>query len=480
MSNLCNICCEKYNKGSHTKVTCEQSECLFSACKTCIRTYLLGTTADPNCMNCKKAWSDQFLVRNLNRVFCEKDYKKHRKELLLERELSKLPETMVHAERQRKVDNEELRIPIVNNQMLELQKQMRALSNTRAEISENIRHIRRGTDLDGKAQERRKFIMACPNNTCRGYLSTQYKCELCELHTCSQCLELIGYSKTEPHTCDPNSVASAELIKKDTKPCPQCGVRIFKVSGCDQMWCTECRVSFSYKTLQIDTGATHNPHYYAYMAQQNNGVAPRNPLDVICGGLVQIGRIHRFILPCLKMTHDPDEYLIIASYIQDMHQSIAHISHYELPRIRGTIRELEELQDIRILFILNKITKEELMTTVYRRDTKRKKAVELLHLYEILNAVGIDNFNALIEDSQTFAKNFKQPEIKGNEFELPICKEYASSINEKIVVLDNLRDYCNKRFAKISVTYNQRVMLITDLWQRDTKKYKISEITDAT
>ena len=480
MSNMCDICCEKYNNSLHAKVICEQSECLFSACKTCIRTYLLGTTANPNCMNCKKAWSDQFLVRNLNRVFCEKDYKKHRKELLLERELSKLPETMIQAERQKKVDNEELKIPIVNDQIIELQKQLRVLSNKKQEISTNIRHIRNGTDSNGKAPERRKFIMACPNNTCRGYLSSQYKCELCEMHTCSQCIELIGYSKTDPHTCDPNSIASAELIKKDTKPCPQCGVRIFKVSGCDQMWCTECKVSFSYKTLQIDTGVTHNPHYYAYMAQQNNGVAPRNPQDIICGGLINIHRIHRLVFPCLKITHELEEYDIIITYLQDMHRSIAHISHYELPRIRTNIRELEDMQDLRIQFILNKITKEELMTTVYKRDTKRKKAVELLHLYEILNAVGIDNFNGLDEESSQFCKNFKQPKVMGDEYKLPICQDYVTSVNEKIVVLDNLRDYCNKRFAKISVTYNQRVMLITESWQITSKKYKISELTDTT
>ena len=104
--------------------------------------------------------------------------------------------------------------------------------------------------------------MACPNNTCRGYLSTQYKCDLCELFTCPDCLEIIGYSQNEPHTCDPNNVASAEMIKKDTKPCPQCGVRIHKIQGCNQMWCTQCKIAFDYATLKIDNGVVHNPHYY--------------------------------------------------------------------------------------------------------------------------------------------------------------------------------------------------------------------------
>jgi len=473
MSKQCNICCENYNLSLHAKVTCEHTDCSFEVCKTCVRTYLLGTTADPSCMNCKKAWSDQFLVSNLNRVFCEKDYKKHRKELLLERELSKLPETMVLAERQRKVDKENVKLVEVNKQITALNSQIRTLQFAAGTIRENISHIKQGTDTDGKVPEKRKFIMACPNDTCRGYLSTQYKCELCETYTCPHCLELIGYSKTDPHTCDPNNVASAELIKKDTKPCPQCGVRIHKISGCDQMWCTECRVAFSYKTLKIDIGAAvHNPHYYQYMQRQNHGQAPRNPQDVVCGGLIHLNRVNTMILPPLKAVLDDVDYATMAAYLQDIHRSISHISYYDLPRMRTDLRELQDHSDLRVQFILKKTTREDLTNMVYKRDTKRKKAVELLHLYELLNVVGIETFNALATESQEFARAFvKEP--RG----LPKADmiKHTDSVNEKILALDNLRDYCNKRFAKISVTYNLTVTQITDLWQIRTKKYRIAE-----
>ena len=49
----CNICCEKFNKSLNAKVICPFANCNFEACKTCTRTYLLGTTNDPHCMNCK-------------------------------------------------------------------------------------------------------------------------------------------------------------------------------------------------------------------------------------------------------------------------------------------------------------------------------------------------------------------------------------------------------------------------------------------
>ena len=70
----CNICCEKYNLTLHKEITCEYTDCKFRCCKTCIRTYLMGTTEDPHCMKCKKPWNDKFLVTNLNRAFCDKEY----------------------------------------------------------------------------------------------------------------------------------------------------------------------------------------------------------------------------------------------------------------------------------------------------------------------------------------------------------------------------------------------------------------------
>ena len=58
------------------------------------------------------------------------------------------------------------------------------------------------------------------------------------------------------------------------------------------------------------------------------------------------------------------------------------------------------------------------------------------------------------------------------------AQKFMDLINEKILAIDNLRDYCNKRFAKISITYNQSVTNIDELWSFKSKKFKISEIED--
>jgi hypothetical protein len=86
----------------------------------------------------------------------------------------------------------------------------------------------------------------------------------------------------EPHVCDPDRVATTQLLDKDTRPCPTCRTPIFKIAGCDQMWCTQCRTAFSWRTGAIET-IIHNPHYYEWM-RMNNQTIPRNPLDIVGGG----------------------------------------------------------------------------------------------------------------------------------------------------------------------------------------------------
>ena len=71
----CSICCESFNKSLNSKIVCPIPNCHFEACKTCVRTYLLSTTNDPHCMNCKNQWDHKFLVESLNKSYIENDYR---------------------------------------------------------------------------------------------------------------------------------------------------------------------------------------------------------------------------------------------------------------------------------------------------------------------------------------------------------------------------------------------------------------------
>ena len=440
--DTCFTCCETYNKSTKCQVTCNFDDCNYSSCKGCVRTYLLNSTNDPHCMNCKKQWNENFVIQSLNRSFIDNDYKKHRKELLVDREISKLPETMNDAEKYKKIQIENERIKEINEKMSEIRKQLNELSRQKYEHTLNIRKIQ------SNQTERKKFIMACPNNHCRGFLSTQYKCDLCNYYTCPDCHEIIGYTKNDEHICNKDSVESAKLIKQETKPCPTCGVRIYKISGCDQIWCVECKVAFSWKTGLIDNGVIHNPHFYEHMRNNNNGTAPRNPHDEVCGGLTSVYQLRYNILN--KLINFPN----ISQKISNIHRVISHITYQSLVQSRENVRRYQDFKDLRIQYILNKKTKAEMATQIYRSDNLRKKYTELLHIDELFSVVGIEVFNTL--------SNYK-----GNEF--------VKEIEFQLSNLNKIRIYCNNEYKKISATYNQKVMNVSDQWIITNNKYKMND-----
>ena len=156
-----------------------------------------------------------------------------------------------------------------------------------AEILETLRQT--GQLSEALKRTGSNFVRACPIESCKGFLNQRWKCGICETVTCSKCNvpktqnQETADNQEDDHTCNPDDVATAELLAKDTKPCPQCGTGIYKIDGCDQMWCTECRCAFSWKTGQMETGHVHNPHFFEY--QRRIGAEARNIFDVPCGAL---------------------------------------------------------------------------------------------------------------------------------------------------------------------------------------------------
>ena len=71
-------------------------------------------------MNCKNLWPAKFLIDNLNRSFIDNDYKKHRKRLLVEREISRTPELMNIVQRTKLVEESELELEEINKKYIEI------------------------------------------------------------------------------------------------------------------------------------------------------------------------------------------------------------------------------------------------------------------------------------------------------------------------------------------------------------------------
>jgi hypothetical protein len=457
----CAICAEKYNNSTLKQIPCEYGDCNFSACKACVRTYLLSTTTDPHCMDCKKVWTEQFIVTHLNRSFIITDYKTHRRTLLLDREISKMPETMPAAERYSRIEAQKVVSTNLSKQIKEAREVLDKLQTQFYASQRQLNVIKTGKE--DTTVERRKFIMPCPNSDCRGYLSSQYKCELCQLHTCVDCHEIIGHSKDDPHTCKEENVQSAELIKKETKPCPTCGTRITKLSGCDQMWCPACHKAFSWRTGLVDNGVIHNPHFYQYQrdnAAATGGAVPRAPGDNP-GGCETICQWHELSNSILRKISSgyliPNTTIELRQYLCDIHRFVSHITRMDLGGARIQIQNLSDFEELRCKYILKQISKEELAKIIYKNDAARKKITEMLHLYELFSVVGIELFTKLLQSKNTQAA-------------------YEQECLERVEEYHKLREYCNKQFKTISLTYNQTTPYVSKTWVISSKKYKFTTV----
>ena len=448
----CNICCETYNKSSRACIECEYVGCKYKTCIACVRSYLLTSTNEPHCMECKQPWTPKFMLA-LTKKWLAEIYKPHREKFLCDIELSKLAETMEAAERYQASKREEGIRHELRIKERALRQQLYDVSNEIGASIQREHRLKRGLAPGAAVEEVEKkvFFMSCPAPDCNGMLSTQYKCGICEFFTCPDCHEVIGLNKAEAnHTCDPNNIASAQAIKKETKQCPGCHNRIYRTEGCSQMWCTGCHTAFDWNTgRKVVSEQLHNPHWLEYQRSIGGGQAPRAPGDVPCGGLIGRHELQTRIISKLTTSATSNG---LAEQIRHIYRFVLEASINQVRELREKCQELRDFQQQRIKYIVGETSKEQLATHIFRSDRSRQKNTELLHIYELLSAVGIDLFNRL-HASDLYRDEF-------NLLAIDQIKQY-----------NHLRLHCNGLFAVISNTYNQNVPQISDYWAILSEKF---------
>lgn len=245
----CQVCVSKYNKGKNTRTECPY--CKYECCRECLKTYLLSTVRDPHCMNCKRVLSRDILVTFLPKTWLSRELKEHREHVLLEREKSMLPATQPYLDKAIQLEQFDKQLLKKLEEVNKMREKVRQLEIEHAQIE---RQRYRLSMRDPMAQEpaeagaaaaaedeikveRRTTVRQCPKDGCRGFLSTRYKCGVCETWVCSRCNKIKKEDRDMEHTCKEEDIKTVEYLRSQTKGCPKCGVSIEKISGCDQMWC---------------------------------------------------------------------------------------------------------------------------------------------------------------------------------------------------------------------------------------------------
>jgi len=405
-------------------------------------------------LKCGKEWSRKFIRDSFPNTFINTKLKTHMSDVLLEQERALLPATQPLVQEQ--IRKEKIKI-VADGIDKKIQELARQKSNLLLSLY----------NMNYRKETPAKFIRACSDTNCRGFLSTQWKCGICEQWTCPDCHELKGPNKDVEHTCDPNNVETAKLLAKDTKSCPKCRTQIFKISGCDQMWCTQCHTAFSWKTGNIEQNI-HNPHYYEW--QRRNGGLARAAGDVECGreldhrtsdAINQLIRSkHRNLItitppkplvnplvarpnqtpnptPNPTLDSTPNSKQIRADRLNikrldNIIRNTIHLIRVELPTYQ--VNYVAKNQELRIKYLRNIITEEQFKEQLQRNDKKHRKNTEIAQIFQLINTAVTDIVFRIINNLRT---------AEPNKYDL-------SAISE----IDEITKYCNEILKDISYTYN--------------------------
>lgn len=394
MNEDCMVCCLP----QQSMVQCPW--CDHKACLMCTKTYILSGVGPARCMaiECNRAFPNKFLVTHFTKKWVLNEYTAHRTKTLIEHERSRIPESMELAKLIR-VRNEfmekhtnsvrevaklrrELRSDAHNHEATEDGQIRLDLEIARShELEIELKSIERNIQLAFMHNEPPKvYIQGCPADECRGLVTREGICELCGLVICLKCRCTLG----DEHECDPNVLTTIREMKGNTKPCPKCAASIYKIDGCDQMFCTICHTGFSWLSGRIETGTIHNPHFFEWLRSKAvDGVIPRDagvrvPQVPVVGndGCIAIQTVYNEVMRTLLQYLGNDHMILyarIAGYAR-VHQNEESIR-----------REAERrLMTERALYILGDYDEAKWCANVVRLHRNLQRDIHLCGVYETL------------------------------------------------------------------------------------------------
>lgn len=427
----CNVCFSNFTKLRKVVIcpACPGGKESYP-CTACTQTYLLNSPLSAHCMSCKHEWGYNFLAQTFPKTWITGLYRKSRQQKALEREKGLLQQTLPLVEVERGKEK-------IRKQILELRTVRDELVLRMRDIDQEIR-VHENTIMHGVVQEPKEtaYTFPCTVETekgqCKGFIEAKtWKCGLCEAKICKSChISLAEKTPGKKHKCKESDVETAKTIMKETKPCPKCKARIFKIEGCSQMFCTAtgCHTPFDWVTGQIVTGVIHNPHYYELMRKM--GTVQRTPGDVICGGLPHILALQEHIKSL------PNE---MAEEVTSIHRQAGEISDYIAGRRPYHTRHLD-FTGVRLDYLMGRIPSEEYFKReIFMRERRNEKQGEELQILETFqNAVveALNEFRLACTDIDGLQGKRIQEKVK---LKVAKAKRMISNVAK-------ITQFCNKAF----------------------------------
>ena len=410
MAKICIICCDKSKK----YLICNY--CNYESCVDCNQRYLLGSFKDPSCMSCKKTWSHEFMTTQFTKKFITTEYKKHREDILIDREMSMMPITQPYIER-------ENRIKQIDEEIYSLKVKMHTLKDEQY----NLIDINRAIGSDTHKSPNLTYINRCCVEDCKGFISKEFKCGICNTQMCSKCHCILE----EDHECNQETVETVKLLLQDTKSCPKCFKPITKNGGCAQICCTGCHCVFDWKTGEITTNPNniHNPYYYEWLNELG-----RQGLVTPYGEIINNNECALYLPNYTTIVNLLRQQKVSEkdnTYIMNAHRLLQHVRNVEI-RVQND-DEFSKNFDLRKKYLNNILDKEKFKFLLQKREKAYKKKIEIIAIYNLFEETGREMMHKYM-----------------NNKDIKIFKEDFN----KIIT------YCNTGFSKTRVHYGGIVPMI--------------------
>lgn len=213
--------------------------------------------------------------------------------------------------------------------------------------------------------------------------------------------------------------------------------------NCDQMFCTNCHTAFSWRTLKINTGTIHNPHWFEW--QRARGQTPRNPLDVQCGQEITHHSVVSYQQAYIKIIGLKSDRAIVeptkafrklaeteqenvakqALELEEFIRHIIHVHNVSIPRYQTTHTH-EHNQQLRIRLLKNLISEEEFKLTIQRIDKADSKKRDILNLLTVFRNGGTDIAYRMIDNIRS-GKFFRPEHITKFHAEFAELNNYINT-----------------------------------------------------
>lgn len=437
----CSVCCETFTKQRRKPIRC--NACDYVACNNCYKQFLTSDgVSRPKCMNrdCNTEWTLSFLKETFAEAFISGELREHTTKILFQQQIAMLAATQPAVER--RIESEKLRKEVES-----VEQQIRELMIRKQILHDDIRFLTNGGagGADGAVGAvGAAFHHKCCDPECLGFVSSAWKCGICEKFSCTHCHEVKGATTEEidAHVCDAGNIETVKLLKSDTKPCPGCGTYIFKTEGCDQMFCVCCKKLWSWNTGRIEERG-HNPHYLEWMRSRNGGDLVRDPADVQCGREVDWrfnNTIHAaFRALSLRAMCEPRALETARITVSKWCESIIHSRHHDIPEFRTGAETDRTLEQLRISYMLKRTTESHFRVRVFQIHRNAGVSRQILDLMVAMQNAATDIMYR-IYDSLVEILNGDTPNPRLNNL---------AKVDAQLLEMSELRSYARDCIADI-------------------------------